>query len=78
MHLEIVTPEEKLYAGEVISISLPGSNGSFQMLNNHAPIVSSLTTGNILIREASGTEQSFPIKGGVIEGNNNKLIVLAD
>jgi len=78
MNLEIVTPEEKLFAGEVKLVQLPGSKGSFEMLRNHAPIISTLESGTIKLITLEGKEMSFEIKGGVIEGSNNKIIVLAE
>lgn len=78
MYLEIVTPEEKLFTGDVKLVQLPGSKGSFEMLRNHAPIISTLESGSIKIITLEGKEQFFEVKGGVIEGSNNKIIVLAD
>jgi len=78
MNLEIVTPEEKLFTGEVKLVQLPGSKGSFEMLRNHAPIISTLESGTIKLVTLEGKEMSFEIKGGVIEGSNNKIIVLAE
>ena len=77
MELEIVTPEEKIFSGEVELINLPGSDGSFGILNDHAPIVSTLKEGEIKIVE-NGNEKTFPVKGGVVEVNNNKVIILAE
>lgn len=78
MLVEIITPDVKLFEGEVKSIKLPGSNGGFEILNNHAPIISTLTAGKISITPNLGQEEFFEIKGGVIEMQNNKIIVLAD
>ncbi len=91
MYLEIVTPEETLYSGEVTSVSVPGMDGDFQMLDNHAPIVSLLTNGTVkmygnIILESSVADKftkgngttDFKIKGGVLEMKDNKAIVLAD
>lgn len=89
MILEIITPEESLFKGEVSSVSLPGLGGVFQVLNNHAPIISSLKKGVLRFEtstpieanahlEVSGTSVSVQIKGGVAELNNQKLIVLAE
>jgi F-type H+-transporting ATPase subunit epsilon len=78
MHLEIITPEKEVYIGEVDLINLPGSDGSFGILNDHAPLVSTLKEGDIKIVESDNSEKLFPIKGGVIEVNNNKIIVLAE
>ena len=78
MVVEIITPDAKLFEGEVNSIKLPGANGGFEILNNHAPIISTLTAGEISIALDQGQNESFEIQGGVIEMQNNKIIVLAD
>lgn len=78
MLVEIITPDAKLFEGEVTSIMLPGTNGRFEILNNHAPIISTLTAGEISISLDKGQQESFEIHGGVIEMQNNKIIVLAD
>ncbi len=77
MQLEILTPDAIIYNGEVISVSLPGLNGRFQVLNNHAPIISTLTSGEILIETADKNIEKFGIKGGILEILKNKVIVLA-
>ncbi len=78
MHLEIITPEKKIYSGEVEMINIPGTEGSFGLLENHAPIISTLKAGSIKIVEQNKSEKSFEVKGGVVEMNNNKVIVLAE
>ena len=92
MYLEIISPEAKLFTGEVESLTLPGTNGSFQLLENHAPIVSSLQAGavkikgNITISESyqsqfesiSKDETLFTISSGTIEMRGNKIILLSD
>ena len=93
MILEIVSPEATLFKGEVTSVAVPGVNGEFQMLNNHAPIVSLLTKGNVKISAQKiniqkdnlskfnkVNEQTYwlPINSGTIEMKDNKVIVLAD
>ena len=78
MLLEIITPETKIYEGEVKSVLLPGSNGKFEILNNHAPIISTLNSGQIRIINKNDQREFFDINGGVIEMQNNKIIVLAD
>lgn len=78
MLVEIITPDAKLFQGEVNSIKLPGTNGGFEILNNHAPIISTLTAGKILVDSDNGQKESFEIQGGVIEMQNNKIIILAD
>ena len=91
MKVEIITPEKSVFNGEANSVSLPGSNGVFQVLNNHAPIISSLKKGEIILevnnaaeyeneafRNISNNKIGVSIKGGIIELVNNKLVVLAN
>lgn len=78
MYLEIVTPEKKLYAGEIELISLPGSKGSFEILNSHAPIISTLEKGQIKVIEENKNEILFDINRGVVECVDNNVIVLVD
>jgi F-type H+-transporting ATPase subunit epsilon len=77
MKLEIITPVEKVYEGQVDAVRMPGSQGSFEVLENHAAIVSALEEGTILIRQASGTE-NIDISGGVVEVLNNHIVILAE
>ena len=78
MLLEIITPETKVFEGEVKSVLLPGTNGKFEILNNHAPIISTLTEGEVRIIKKNDQKELFDINGGVIEMQNNKIIVLAN
>ena len=92
MILKIVTPEATIFQSEIESVAVPGINGSFQMLENHAPIVSLLNTGLIKISGSSikiekefsdkfkkvGTEYHLTINSGTIEMNANEIIILAD
>ena len=92
MYLEIVSPEATLFAGEVISVTVPGINGEFQMLKDHAPIVSLLQEGNVQLEGKVTIEEAYerkfsknsngktilPISSGTIEMKDNKVIVLAD
>jgi F-type H+-transporting ATPase subunit epsilon len=77
MQLEIITPEKKVFEGEVSEIMVPGSHGRFQMLENHASIISTLVNGTVKIKTTSGI-QTFDMKGGVVELLNNKVIILAE
>ncbi len=77
MNLEIITPDKKVYAGVVDSVILPGNNGGFQILKDHAPIVSTLAKGNLVI-EANGKKEIFIVDGGVVEVAKNKVLVLAE
>lgn len=78
MLLEIITPEKKIYSGEVKSVQLPGSAGSFGVLKNHAPLISSLKKGNVKVIDGQKQTHFFPIKGGVVEVLKNKIVVLAE
>lgn len=78
MYLEIITPEKKLFSGDVKLVRVPGSKGSFEILNNHAPIISTLDEGRIKIENDEGRNTYFEIEGGVIEVKFNKIIILAE
>ena len=92
MLLEIISPEKTLFEAEVDSVSVPGSDGSFQMLNNHAPIVSTLANGLIKIKgnikipeglkglftKISSNEIHLKVSSGVVEMKQNKIIILSD
>lgn len=91
MELQIVSPEAELFSGEVESVTIPGKSGSFQILNNHAPIVSTLVSGNVIIKGDlkldKGQREKFiqeenqtilQIQSGAIELNANKAILLVD
>ena len=93
MILEIVSPEASLFKGEITSVTLPGVNGSFQILNNHAPIVSILQKGNVnipassfkfkketanLFKKVNDQNYTLSISSGTIELKDNKVIVLVD
>ncbi|MBW4890941.1 ATP synthase F1 subunit epsilon [Mucilaginibacter sp. HMF5004] len=77
MNLEILTPDKKIFEGEVRSVTVPGTMGSFEILNNHAPIISTLDDGKLIVRTA-GKEEVFLVKGGVVEVLNNQVMVLAE
>jgi len=78
MLLEIITPDKSIYSGKVKLVQLPGAKGAFEILNNHAPIISILTKGKIKVIEESGNEIYFDVDGGVAENKDNKIIVLAE
>lgn len=77
MQLDIISPDKSIFSGEVTYVGLPGSDGRFGILNDHAPIISSLREGVVNVTDDAGKEQEFEIKGGVVEVLNNKVIVLA-
>ena len=74
LHLNIVSPEKELFNGEVESVTLPGTMGSFSILPQHAPIVSSLGTGK-LIYATDGEEQELDIQSGFVEMSNGRVAV---
>jgi F-type H+-transporting ATPase subunit epsilon len=76
MELEILTPEKKLYTGRIKLVKLPGTKGSFEVLKNHAPIISTLEKGQIKIIEENNEVQFFEIAHGVVEAYNNKIVIL--
>lgn len=78
MFLEIITPSKKVFSGEVTLVKLPGTKGSFEVLENHAPIISTLEEGKIKIVEKNEQVSFYDIDGGVVEVKNNKIIVLAE
>ena len=92
MHLEIVSPEAVLFSSDVNSIYVPGVNGEFEMLNNHAPIVSVLKAGTVVVKAAgtinteevsdkltvNGNAYSLEITSGTLELKENKAIILVD
>ena len=77
MYLEILTPEEKIYSGDVEYVILHGKKGSFGVLKRHAPLITSLNAGEVKIREDSGAEKFYEIQGGVAEILKNNIIILA-
>jgi len=77
MHLEIITPDRKVFEGEVTAAQFPGTDGSFEVLNNHAPLIAALRAGEVTLTGANGRE-AIRIEGGVVEVLRNKVIVLAE
>ena len=77
MYLEIISPEKTLYNGEVSYVNIPGSDGSFGILKNHAPLISTLGEGTVKIKDESNEEKLFEIKGGVAEVLKNNIVILA-
>lgn len=77
MRVEILSPDKMIFEGEADSVQLPGKDGSFGILNNHAPIVASLKQGEVKV-STDGNEQTFKVNGGVVEVLKNKVIVLSD
>ena len=77
MFLEILSAEEKIFSGEEESVILPGSSGQFQILNNHAPIISSLKKGEIIYKENS-KDNTLAVNGGIVEVLDNKVSALIE
>jgi len=75
MLIEILTPD--IFKGEVTVATFPGKDGSFGVLNNHAPMIATLKAGDIVVKSENG-EQKFEVKGGTVEVLKNKVIVLAE
>jgi F-type H+-transporting ATPase subunit epsilon len=78
MHLEIKKPDARLFEDEVISVQLPGIDGSFGILDNHAPLISALKKGTIRVVDMNKAVQTYDINGGVVEVLNNSVIILAE
>ena len=78
MKIEIITPDKKIFEGDVKSVRVPGKKGSFQVLKDHAPIISTLENGSVRMVDQENNEIVYEISGGVIEVKANKIIVLAD
>ena len=78
MTLEILTPERKLYSGDVYGVQLPGIDGLFEVLNKHAPLVSALGKGKIKVLQDKSHAEHFSIEGGFVEVLNNTTTVLVE
>ena len=77
MTVDIITPDRKVFSGEASAVTFPGSEGQFQVLNDHAPLVSTLDKGQVIVQTAAG-QQTFMVDGGVVEVLQNKVLVLAE
>lgn len=79
MTLEILTPERKIFSGDVYGVQLPGIGGSFEVLDKHAPLVSALKDGSLkILMDKTNTTSSYTIKSGFVEVLNNKTTVLVE
>jgi len=78
MNLEILTPERKIFSGEVYGVQLPGIGGVFEVLEKHAPIVSALKAGKLKILKDKNSSSQYAIQGGFVEVMNNKTTVLVE
>ncbi|MCL4109387.1 UNVERIFIED_CONTAM: hypothetical protein GTU68_033212 [Idotea baltica] len=77
MIVDILTPDRLIYSGETTSVTVPGSQGMFQILKDHAPIISTLANGKVKIKTNEG-DKVFEVEGGVVEVLKNKIIVLVE
>ena len=78
MNIQIITPDKTVYTGEVTLVQLPGLDGSFEIMNNHAPLISALKKGAVKVKTTDEKVEFFEILGGVVEVLNNKILVLAE
>lgn len=78
MKIEIITPDKKIFEGDIKSVRVPGKKGSFQVLKDHAPIISTLEKGPVIIVDTDGNQTTYEVDGGVIEVKANKIILLVD
>jgi F-type H+-transporting ATPase subunit epsilon len=78
MTLEILTPESKIFSGDVYGVQLPGISGSFELLDKHAPMVSALKNGTLKILKDKNATSSYSIQSGFVEVLNNKVTVLVE
>ena len=76
MNITILTPDKEIFKGSIISVKVPGTGGQFQVLKNHAPLVSSLMKGKVAVKKADGTLMDFAIEKGFIEILNNEVSLL--
>ena len=77
MKLEIITPEKRLFDGKVKLVKVPGASGSFEILNNHAPIISTLTKGTIKVITETDRQELIDIDSGIVEVKANSISILA-
>jgi F-type H+-transporting ATPase subunit epsilon len=76
MNLVVLSPEKEIFSGAVKSVQVPGTDGSFQMLENHAAIVSSLREGPVNVVKSNGEKLTFEVTGGFVECLNNEVSLL--
>ena len=79
MNLEILTPEKKLFSGDVYGVQMPGISGSFEVLDRHAPLISALKAGKVKVLSAANQElATYQLQGGFVEVLNNRVTVLLE
>ena len=76
MNITVLTPDKEIFKGEITSVKVPGTGGQFQVLNNHAALVSSLAKGKVYLKKADGSLMNFGIEKGFIEVLNNEVSLL--
>ncbi|HKL03731.1 MAG TPA: ATP synthase F1 subunit epsilon [Cryomorphaceae bacterium] len=77
MVVDIITPDKSLFSGEAVAVTVPGTDGSLGILDKHAPLISALKRGKVKVTTAGG-EDFYDIAGGVVEVQQNKVIILAE
>lgn len=78
MKVEILTPEKSIFEGEANLVSLPGTDGSLGIMNNHAPLITTLKEGTVKLTLDGGSTQEITVNGGTVEVLNNKVTILAE
>ena len=78
MKLDITTPDKQVFSGEVSLVQLPGTDGLFEVLENHAPLLAALRRGQVKVQLPDGATEFFDISGGTAEVLNNNILVLAE
>ena len=78
MKLDITTPDNQIFSGDAVLVQLPGSDGLFEILQNHAPMIAALGPGKIKVQDETGKLQFFDIRGGVCEVRDNIIMVLSE
>lgn len=78
MHLQIISPQKELFNGDIYLVQVPGEKGSFEILNNHAPVISTLNKGKIKVIATDGHLEFFEIKDGFVEVKNNEIKILVN
>ena len=78
MHIELITPEGMVWSGETVGVQVPGTKGPFEILHNHAAIISTLDEGRITVKQNDDAPLSFHTKRGVVEVLSNRITVLAE
>lgn len=78
MFLEILTPEKKVFSGDIKLVKVPGSSGSFEIMHKHAPLISTIDSGSLKVITQDDVVKIFDVRGGVVEVKNNHVIVLVE